>query len=105
MMGFIKKWTAGPEELTPDPVTGSLPTGKPTPKVASQGVAVVVLTALAPVITGILAKRNIRMDPGQFMALVTGLAGGVGAIVTGIGYFKKNGKPAGAVPSDASSLT
>lgn len=98
-MGFVKKWTAQPHELTPDPVTGNLPTGKPTPKIAAQGVGVVVLTAVAPIVTSLLAKRNIRMSSEELMGLVTAMVAGVGAVVTAVGYLKKNKAPA-RMPSD-----
>lgn len=103
-MGFIKKVAAKPEELVPDPITGNLPTSRPTPKIAAQGTAVVILTALAPIITAVLAKRNIRMEPGELVALVTALIGGAGAVVTAIGYFKKN-RTGVRAPKDASSAT
>jgi hypothetical protein len=100
MMGFIHKVAAKPDELVPDVVTGNLPTGKPTPKVAAQAVWVVVLTAAAPIVTGVLAKRNIRLDPGELIGLVTALVGGAAAITTAIGYLKRSKAPV-KVPDSA----
>lgn len=94
-MGFVKNWVASPDEVRPDPLTGKLPTSKPTPKVAASTIGGNLLAILIPNVVLPLLERftGIQITTEEIQTIMTAfglvLANAQGAIA----YFKKQRKP------------
>jgi len=97
-MGFIKKVAAKPSEIVPDPVTGNLPTAKPTPKIAAAGTVALIVSLIA---WGLNAFKGINIDQDQVGEAIVGAITAASFIPVLIGYFKKN-KPPTKTPNSPS---